>query len=467
MRGLVVVFAVASNLVLPARAVRELSHTEIPRFWTDAVGPAVSTFGGGVMDSALDVTDATIGMTDQAADLVGEEVQSACQVDTAEFGTVSRWLSVEPRFKAERAAQDWLSPESWSAWNTGDTEALRAKFNFDPFVLREKAQYDGRVMAQIVSAQGTFEGNVFMPSHMPSDVCYTIFSTHCDEKGLQFKSEKRCGDQPVITDEAYFGSSNEKQTLCPMAARRNFPFSRHGQAQDVYVMGTDGQWQQVQGGNCLKISVLDPTKGITLSELDGDLMGWGTDYLTNNGTQLGALLGGVVDSLKDLKDTAKTQVVEGFKDVQEMIEARRNLSLGNVSAEEMEIAVNKTRKWATRLTKASVVPTCLCCDEEWTYSTGKLADHCLVAYTLGGQNKSDTLTYNLKVTAGTLFNLVRMAGNWFVPFIGGQLVSKAHEQSCQFTCDMRQPLSYEPYKWGQVQSVPGVALQTWWIPSPS
>jgi len=187
----------------------------------------------------------------------------------------------------------------------------------------------------------------------------------------------------------------------------------------------------------------------------------GSDGLELRGANLEKVMGNVMKNIIEMGVSRSDEVKEGVHDILDVM-----ISTGNSSDEEKAAATDKGAKWIKKMTLDSMVPTCLCCDRKQIDENASYADHCMVAYTLGGQNQSDTAQYNMKTAVGTMYNLAKTAGNWVVPFVGGKIVSKAQEQSCHFTCDMRQPLAYEPYRFGKVRQVPGLAMKTWFVPDP-
>mmetsp|Transcript_22052 Transcript_22052/g.48217 ORF Transcript_22052/g.48217 Transcript_22052/m.48217 type:complete len:461 (+) Transcript_22052:69-1451(+) len=424
--------AVASSLVLPARALRGVQVDETPGDWWN-VGGAV----GGLLPSPY-----------------------MCQMDTAEFGTVDRWISVQPEPHGATAVASWLSPSEWEAWMKNSTYETPQEFGFEPFILRSRAEYEGRAVIKVVESTGIFEGDNFVEQGTP---CTIEYKMDCSAKGLHLLKQDTC---KVLDEESYyFGNFQKQRSFSPHGPEQSFPFSRTFKKKDIYVLDETGDWGKVQEGFSVAVSILDPTKGITLSELDSDVMVAGSEDLELRGATLEKVIDHLDKTVIETRTKLGNDLKEGIQDIRDAMKKVNNSNISS-SDEENNVAIDKGAKWIKKLTLDSMVPTCLCCDQKRIDESMSYADHCMMAYTLGGQNKSDTINYNMKMAAGTMYNLVKRAGSWVVPYVGGRLVSQAQKQSCHFACDMRQPLAYEPYRFGKVRQVPGLAMKTWFVPDP-
>jgi len=382
-----------------------------------------------------------------------------CKVDT-EDGRLDRWISVTPHISAAERAWSWVSFTEWQKWieaQVGLTEAEEPSFDFDPFILRNRTEFGSRTLLKTVMAPTS------------GDPCTTTYSASCStDEELEIIKEELCHSsdigKPTVTV-LPLGSFSKSMSVCGHEIKYDYGYWGTGRTLDVFVIDENGKGQKMERGQCVEISTINPSNGIHLSELDYDLMGLGsTDFGANASKveKVVRMLNGTLHGIAQGLLKKGEEILEGGHDA---LEVANKLDEDLVNGS--QVAVNTSVKWIKRLTLATMVETCLCCDTEVIDTNESLPEHCRVAYTLGGQDKSQTLKYTLKTTAGTLYNLAQTAGGWLVPFLGGNIVRETHTRTCHFTCGMRKAYLYEPYRFGKVRKVPGLALQTWFIPNPA
>jgi len=395
--------------------------------------------------------------------------QYSCKQETtygSAYGYLDRWVTVTPDTPGTHKAASWVNPTAWKQWGEEALDLVdpeKAELPFQPFALRQRSEYEGKLLYKQISM-------------VNDNLCEASYTMHCidDESGkddpsmeddLQLIKSTKCAHiddgapkQTVIS----FGSFKNTHQDC--AYSQEASFWRNKTENQVLVQDHNGEFLPIPKGHCVSISTLDPSSGVSLSPLDADLMGSGFERLAGDATKLQRLTANIGRELVGIAQgiyNAGGTLVEAGQDVGTVVEAfDDDLAKGGVDAGE------KSVKWIKRLTLDTEVESCLCCNLEFIDTGDFMAEHCQVAYTLGGQDKSQTLKYAAKTAAGTLFNLAKTAGNWLVPFLGANLVNSGNVAACQYVCDLRQPHLFEPYRFAKVRKVPGLAMQTWFIPNP-
>lgn len=376
--------------------------------------------------------------------------QYECKQDTP-LGLLDRWISVTPDTHVTTKLKNWTSLTHWqerieTALDLADHE--RPELPFDPYNLRSRSAYTDKLLAKTMT-------------YFPQE-CTHLYKANCKDELLEIIKTTSCAmidDGKPTTEAIAVGSFNKQLQLCSETIEPGV-FS-NGSKQHVIV---SEEGHILPDGNCVVISTLDPSKGVDLTPLDADLMGTGFKKLASDLTKMQRLkrnvereLTGIVNGLVDKAE----QVVEAGSDVVTVVqEFDTDMKRGSEEASE------KSAKWFQRLAISTEVDTCLCCDQLHVETHDTMAEHCMVAYTLGGEDKNQSVKHTMKTIAGSLYNLVNTAGNWLVPFIGSNIVSQGHGAACQYVCDLRKPHLYEPYSHGHVRKVPGLAMQTWFIPNP-
>jgi hypothetical protein len=372
---------------------------------------------------------------------------------------LDRWVAVTP--SSENAASQvrrWVVNEGWNTTFDdmfNDDSSERKPLPFTPFILRNRSQYTGRELARSTMTGGKHDG------------CEYTYSVQCVKAMWSVTSEwsvlktTRCG-QRTTEKTLRFTPVSTSMTVCTAEEQAISDwgwFNQDAWHRKAFAVDNSGQLDEMPKGECVQIAALDPSSGIDLDDLDGDLMGSGTDDLANNATKMQHIKkfaeNAGRDFVKGILDTAG-QVIEGGVDVVKVV----NASIDN-DTDASNMTGNLTVKWVKRLSLATMVDMCLCCNTDVVETNETMAAHCKSAYTLGGQNKTNKWAYYGKATAGTLYNLAKTIGSVLVPFVGGSLVGEGHEKVCQYTCGLRKPLLYEPYEFGKVRQVPGMALKTW------
>jgi len=383
----------------------------------------------------------------------------SCQVVSGNE-TLDRWVSVQPQQELSTKALKLFSFAEWKAHlesAMGVEPAEAAGINFDPVVLRGPAEYGDRILVKTMSTSSAGE------------TCIDTVKVACSEGKLTLVTASRCSGSPEDAEEQTraeaLGLLGQGLTFCSHGPKRTLGFFGAAWSKDVVVLDEAGQGQVLPAEECATISVLDPNNGIDLGDLNSDMMGLGQGQFHGSANvtkammaKLNATLWGVYAGALEKGQAASEASEDALRVVQALAE---DASSGG------EAAAEKSLKWLKKMALASMVETCLCCDKPAMGTGELLSDHCKVAYTLGGENRSETLQYAVKTMAGTMYNLAQTAGGWLVPFVGGNIVQHAHKSACSFTCGLRKPHLYEPYRFGKVRKVPGMAFQTWFVPNPN
>eukprot|EP00929_Paragymnodinium_shiwhaense_P075408 TRINITY_DN38556_c0_g2_i1.p1 TRINITY_DN38556_c0_g2~~TRINITY_DN38556_c0_g2_i1.p1 ORF type:complete len:570 (-),score=113.32 TRINITY_DN38556_c0_g2_i1:48-1631(-) len=405
-----------------------------------------------------------------AWDAITPDLRTSCWVTlenkNGKTDVFDRWISVQPKVSTSKKAHSWISLDNWTAWFNStaglSAETYAPTFKFDPFVLRNQEAYSERLLLKVMETYG----------NDATDMCNTEVKVACQGGYLQLLTKRDCSFKQVRGEDAQvttkpFSSLHHSYSFCAHEEKSTGYFGRGLKyTTDVIVVDDVGGDHLILRGNCVEVSLINPTSGIELTPLNHDLMGSGPDLLAE------ADIGRLDKIALKLSHTANAiavglvhqveGVVEGVDDAITVAER-----LGTDVDEGAEDAKNKTVKWVKRLMLDTMVETCLCCDDKVIDTQDRMADRCMVAYTLGGEDKEETIKYSLKTAAGTLYNLAQTAGGWLVPFLGGNIVQESHKSACQFVCDLRKPGEFEKYGYAQVRRVPGLAFQTWFIPNPS
>mmetsp|Transcript_70953 Transcript_70953/g.112149 ORF Transcript_70953/g.112149 Transcript_70953/m.112149 type:complete len:495 (+) Transcript_70953:44-1528(+) len=413
----------------------------------------LSRWGNKGMEWGKTGLNAGLSLGTQAGNAIKEQIpvgQYACKQQT-DYGLLDRWVSVTPDTPTISKLKVWGSYTSWKEWaeealDLADHE--KPELPFEPYALRDRSQYKDKLLAKIMTSA-------------PKE-CTSLYKASCAEELMSIIETKTCAmvnEGRPVSEAIALGSFNKEMKFCSKTVEPRL--WRNGSKTDV-VVSDNGHI--LPDGQCVVISTLDPSKGIDLTKLDADLMGSGFKNLASDLTKMERLarnvqkeLNGIVNGLVDKAGL----VVEAGSDVVTVVQ-ELNTDLRSGADE----ASDKSMEWIKRLTLSTEVDTCLCCDQEEIDKQDKMASHCLVAYTLGGEDKNKTVKHTIKTIAGTLYNLAHTAGNWLVPFLGANIVSQSHSAACRYVCDLRKPHLYEPYSFGQVRKVPGLAMQTWFIPNP-
>jgi len=387
-------------------------------------------------------------------DRVTPSIHYSCQHKFEAGGSLDRWITVAPDFSGVNKVKKWVNPATWAhlAEETLDiADKEKVTLTFSPFVLRSRKEYTGNIL---IKESHSVSGETDYSS------TYEVQCTGDDELQVVVKKTSNGETSDKVVS---FGAFSNGLNLCSKSSEATY-FTK-AKVTKIQVRDAKGDYKTLPDGQCVDVSTVDPTKGIVLTKLDADLMGSGLENIGDNKSKMqrltdkishqvehmaGDAIGDGEDVAGDAANDAK-EVINGFKD---------DLAGGSVEAGK------KTAKWLKKAAFDSKVDTCLCCDEREVSEEDKMASHCMVAYTLGGEDASSKAKYATKAAVGTLYNLAKTAAGWVVPVIGGQLVAGANDVACAFSCQLREPSRFEPYKYSTIQQVPGLAMSTWFIPGP-
>merc|ERR1712176_197936 len=127
------------------------------------------------------------------------------------------------------------------------------------------------------------------------------------------------------------GTVKPSHKLCSGTSGGDFFGFRQASEEQIFVPDEKGEAQVLPQGQCVTISTLDPSSGISLDELDADLMGTGFRNLAENATKLERLLGninttlvGIVDGFVGTIDAVAEGAMDAVKVVNDL-----NTSLAN------------------------------------------------------------------------------------------------------------------------------------------
>jgi len=446
--------------------------------------------------------EASEGVEEEAEEEVEEDADDSaswkpkfhygCQVSTKKTGMMDRWVSVSPDSGLASKAKSVFNIKNWASrvkQVMGDTYNSSAEFSFDPFVMRSRTEYGGRILFKTVVVPHSGEA---------ADSCIATYQANCpdteeetDKRAhLQLIKKETCGASEETTKILRFSALKKKRFFCTRKAKKASVLDWNGQSsQDVYVTDANGQAHAVHIGNCVRVSTVNPTEGIRLDDLDSHMMGTGLKNLSGNSQKLAQVMVKVKDTVNVIAGSlaGAAGLTQGAKDPIEAVTKSFNVLKGAFNAGKdvvnatkevngtvlnASFSVGKTSvELVKKLVVSSMVETCLCCDAKGVDGDDDVIEHCKVAYTMGGQNQSQKLKYSTKAAAGTLYNLAQTAAGWLVPFVGGNIVRQSHKVACHYACGLREPLTgdrlNEPYQFGQVRKVPGMALNTWYIPNPA
>lgn len=353
-----------------------------------------------------------------------------CNVNTKELGMQSRWFLVQP-------GDDDRTPE------------------FDPYILRKLEERS--ILKTIESTDPTAAPDPDFP-------CVREYSLKCMDSYLTVVKKKRCGANPATTKHIYFGSRRSIK-LCSEIRPTFSPWGKV-RTMDVIVMDKNQEEKHLSRGRCVVISTMNPEDGITLSPLDGDMMGDGADTLAQNAPK-------VYELLARLKD-AGAGVVKKMDEIgKEIVSDRKGVvksSAESSTDEMMDTAV----KLIKRMTISSQVDACLCCDKQVVPIDESKASHCMSAYalvarTIAGEKDYalDTRKYPLKTGGETVYMRGPDLMNQLTPIDprgdrSDKMVTQS--QACKFACYMRTPGLFDKYEYGTVCKVPGLAFENWFVP---
>lgn len=413
--------------------------------------------------------------TSSDADLDKDGIwETTCSEQHPRYGEMDRWVKVSPKTLVSEQVMATFSVEEWSKWMSPGTD-VKDGLSFRPFILRGREQWLKRPIAQVKST-------LLSDTTQKTDAgveCVDEWSTGCKEDiGNGVMTFNKMGSCTGESEMVLGGMSSMYKTLCSQTVSNSSSFASafigEQQLWDQRVSvhlprpgdsGTDEALLELPSGQCVVLTPFSAANGIELEPLDGDLMGTGLQEFSKNTSKMETVLGALtshansyVDSVVATGDIVSGGVQEGYADIAETgAELGQDLRAGSVTA------LNKTLKWVRRAVLESRVEACLCCDMPAVPITESMADHCMVAYTMGGTNSSQPYNFYSRVTAGTAYKLSQEMGSYFLPFVGGHGVKQANRFACQYACDSRVPDKYEEYAHGTIRVIPGVALKTWYL----